>query len=651
VPDEDLNLPEYDECKIELRGAEGGYVTTVTLSRERSFASDQPIPVDLDTLNQFMGMSSDPLGYGQLLYDTFLAGRPREGLTAALNEAQAGKRHLRIQLDIPPDAKTLHTLTWEWLYSPGTDAAFAASPEVSLSRFMRIDKPLGEPVETRPLKILVVISNPANLSDYNLPALDPNVERQNIEAALIKVQGQVKCEFLEGYATLGNIRNQLEQGQFHVLHVLSHGYMKQQKGYLLLQDQEGRGAPVDENIFDDLFLGQHNIRLVVLAACLSAARSQTNAFVGLGPRLVEKGIPAVVAMQRRVEVSAAQLFTEHFYQHLSQYGVVDAAVNEARYRLYLDPARRASGDWGIPVLFMRTDKGELFYPAPVDVAARIPPSYRDRFEWVLREFVNREDHRLMFQRMIQRDEEERILFSHGLSGMGKTTLLKWCEAWCLQEGLPWGEVDFLETKPWDYALVLSALADGLAAWLPASQGGAPGADSFAEFKTLVTQTAGSGDKRATDPNVRLTVTLTFLRALAGLPSDRPIALFIDAMHALDKAPDLREWLWGELFASFQNKTLALGHVTLVAADRQGPPPDPDHRWYHTLSAMPLKPLTREDFIQYARRRGFRKEEEDELGRYYDAMVAMHEEMSGADNPITPRILSGTLDRLARQWHK
>jgi hypothetical protein len=354
----------------------------------------------------------------------------------------------------------------------------------------------------------------------------------------------------------------------------------------------------------------------------------------------------VVAMQRRVEVAAAQLFTEQFYQHLSQYGVVDAAVNHARYRLYLDTARRVSGDWGIPVLFMRTEKGELFYPAPVDLAARIPPSYRDRFEWVLREFVNREDHRLMFQRMIRRDEEDRILFVHGLSGMGKTTLLKWCEASCLQESIAWAEVDFLETRPWDYALVLSTLAEGVSAWLPASEG-----DIFAEFKTLAAQTASSGDKRATDPNARLTVTLTFLRALASLPGDRPIVLFIDAMHALDKAPDIRDWLWGELFTGFQNKALTLGHVMLVAADRQGPLPDPDHRWYHILSAMPLKPLTRDDFIQYTRRRGFRKEEEDELGRYYDAMVAMHEEMSGADNPITPRILSGTLDRLARQWHK
>ena len=648
VPDDDLNLPEYDECKIELRATEGGYLATVTLSGERSFANDQPVAFDMDTLNQFMSMSADPLGYGQLLFDTFLAGRPREGLASAVNEARAKRKRLRLRLDIPPDARTLHTLMWEWLYDPAADTAFAASPEVSLSRFMRIDRPLGQPLETRPLKILVVISNPTDLSTFNLPSLDVGLERQNIEAALMPVQGQVQCEFLQGRATLDNIRDQLERGQIHVLHILSHGYVKQQKSFLLLEDKNGLGVPVDESIFDDLFLGQRNVRLVVLAACLSAARSQTNAFVGLGPRLVEKGIPAVVAMQRRIEVVATQAFVEQLYRHLSQHGVVDAAVNAARYRLYLDPARRASGDWGIPVVFMRTEKGELFYPAPVDVTAGIPENYRDRFGWVLREFVNRQDHRVMFQRMVQRDEEERILFVNGLSGMGKTTLLRWCEAWCTQEKMPWGEVDFLEPRPWDYAQVLGSLAGGLTAWLPP---GEAQTDAFARFKGLAAQTAAGGDPRAIDSNARRAATRDFMSVLAGLPHDRPVAIFLDALHALDQAPDLRDWLWQDLLPAFLDKALPLSHVALVVADRAAPPPDPDARWYHTLCAMPLKPLTHDDFIDYARRRGFRKEEEEELGRYYDIMASTLEAEHGDSDTLTPRMLSKTLDSLDKKWHR
>jgi len=357
----------------------------------------------------------------------------------------------------------------------------------------------------------------------------------------------------------------------------------------------------------------------------------------------------VLAMQRRVEVAAAQAFVEHFYQHLSQYGVVDAAVNQARFQLYLDPTRRASGDWGIPVLFMRTEQGRLFRAAPVDVTARLPAELKDRFEWVLREFVNRQDQRLMFQHMLKREEEERLLFLHGLPGMGKTTIVQWCEAWCALEHLPWAEVNFLEAKPWDYALVLSQLAEGLTTWLQ-KEGPAEGNDAFAEFKTLVTRTATSGDRRATDPNTRRTVTLAFLRALASLPRTRPIALFIDAWHMLDKAPDIRDWLWSDLLASFQNKSLSLGHVTLVAADRAAPPPDPGGQWDHILRAMSLKALTRDEFIEYAQKRGFDSDEntKEKLGSFYDGVVAAYGAEHGDDSPITPRTLSRALDRLAQQ---
>jgi hypothetical protein len=267
---------------------------------------------------------------------------------------------------------------------------------------------------------------------------------------------------------------------------------------------------------------------------------------------------------------------------------------------------------------------------------------------VLREFVNRQDHRVMFQRMVRRDEEERILFVNGLSGMGKTTLLRWCEAWCTQQKMPWGEVDFLEPRPWDYAHVLGELASGLTAWLLP---GEAQTDVFTRFKGLAAQTAAGGDPRAIDSNARRAATHDFMSALAGLPHDRPVAIFLDALHALDQAPDLRDWLWQDLLPAFLDKALTLSHVALVMADRAAPPPDPDARWYHTLCAMPLKPLTHDDFIDYARRRGFRKEEEEELGRYYDIMASTLEAEHGDSDTLTPRMLSKTLDSLDKKWHK
>jgi hypothetical protein len=54
--------------------------------------------------------------------------------------------------------------------------------------------------------------------------------------------------------------------------------------------------------------------------------------VGIGPRLVQLGVPAVIAMQDYVAMDDARLFAAAFYRSLVQNGLVDAAVNERPQR-------------------------------------------------------------------------------------------------------------------------------------------------------------------------------------------------------------------------------------------------------------------------------------------------------------------------------
>jgi hypothetical protein len=84
------------------------------------------------------------------------------------------------------------------------------------------------------------------------------------------------------------------------------------------------------------------------------------AFSGLGPKLVQIGVPAVIAMQENVTVLTARQFVGTFYQRLLAHGTVDLAMNEARGTLI------TSGrfDAAVPVLFMRLPDGRLW-----DVAA------------------------------------------------------------------------------------------------------------------------------------------------------------------------------------------------------------------------------------------------------------------------------------------
>ena len=97
-------------------------------------------------------------------------------------------------------------------------------------------------------------------------------------------------------------------------------------------------------------------RLVFLAACQSATRSSADAFLGVGPKLVSVGVPAVVAMQDFVTVETARKFGTVFYTRLLEHGLVDVAVNEARSAL-LTAGRP---DAAVPVLFMRLKSGRLW---------------------------------------------------------------------------------------------------------------------------------------------------------------------------------------------------------------------------------------------------------------------------------------------------
>ncbi|MBS1202505.1 MAG: heat repeat-containing lyase, partial [Chromatiaceae bacterium] len=158
--------------------------------------------------------------------------------------------------------------------------------------------------------------------------------------------------------------------EFHVVHLIAHGSIRAGAAggpgttRLLLEGPDG--AP--DLVTDDELVSRWGAatplpRLVYLAACESAARgdSATQAFVGLGPKLVAAGVPAVVAMQDPVPMDASSALTRRFFGSLLLHGVVDQALNEARWLLF----ERRSLDWSIPVLYMRLEQGWLFDPDPL----------------------------------------------------------------------------------------------------------------------------------------------------------------------------------------------------------------------------------------------------------------------------------------------
>ena len=223
------------------------------------------------------------------------------------------------------------------------------------------------------------------------------IERAELEA-LVKGVGRLELiEKLEGNnlldgrsepVTLEALEKRLETASleedrpFHALHLLCHSFVgADNKSYVVLErGDSGQAAVVPEDLFAERigrFLDpidrrghqQPGLRLIVLASCFTAKPTQGSSLGGVARRLVEEGVPAVIAMQHDFQYEAAQYFSQRLYAHLAYHGEIDRAVNAARRELWdhrrrgqrdLDPKSLRPDKWGVPVLFMRLTDGRLF---------------------------------------------------------------------------------------------------------------------------------------------------------------------------------------------------------------------------------------------------------------------------------------------------
>lgn len=376
--------------EIRIRGFDAGrnaYPVEAKLNPGGHF--DGELQLDLATL---LEEEFQPQAYGNTLSDALFTGAIRDaykvatGLAAGISDEQ-----LRVRLWIDNDATELnYQVAWERLYneSASNPSPLATSAKTPFSRYISLDVADPEPADERPLRILLAISNPDSLPE-SLKEVQVERELAGLCQTLgdLSRENQVAVTVLPGHTELsGALRQQLEEAGFiiepgettltniirylqgkHVLHFLGHGRFQEDKGSggrasLYLEKSGGGWQPVsDEIIVKQLGNLIPAPRLVFLAACESAKGAGQGPFTGLGPKLVQAGVPAVIAMREQVEMDAAHELTKDFYRRLLDHGEVDRALNEARNLLLALP----SGDWSIPVLYMRLSDGRLLKkPAP-----------------------------------------------------------------------------------------------------------------------------------------------------------------------------------------------------------------------------------------------------------------------------------------------
>ncbi len=125
-------------------------------------------------------------------------------------------------------------------------------------------------------------------------------------------------------------------------------------------------------------------RLVVLNSCRGAVGDRLNVFASTAAKLLDRGIPAVVAMQYAITDPGAIAFSSHIYSALAQGSPLDAAMSEARFLMRRETR---SLEWATPVLYLRSADGVIFDVA--EPAATIPgrTTYPHAVAWRLARIV------------------------------------------------------------------------------------------------------------------------------------------------------------------------------------------------------------------------------------------------------------------------
>jgi tetratricopeptide (TPR) repeat protein len=362
---------ETFELLIGSRTADGYPVTVLeSLSGDASAFSllapeDPGLRQALDALETRRTDSALLQQLGQHLFQELFVGDVESRYRTSLGIARSQDRGLRIRLRI--EAPELAALPWEYLYDPAEDAFLAISAQTALVRYVPMG---GQPRALQvspPLRVQVVISNPTDVEP-----LDVDKERQTIQDALQRwiELGVIELQIVD-QATVPRVAEALRSFRPHVFHFVGHGAFIDDQAYLILEHEDGTAATIDDTTFRELFTGIDDTRIAVLNACETATTSSVLPLVGLAPRLLQRQLSGVVAMQFPVTDRAALIFTREFYRSLALGQAMETAVAESRRAIFVELGKEGP-DWGAPVLFLRTEGGQLWQvDIPEDVAKKV----------------------------------------------------------------------------------------------------------------------------------------------------------------------------------------------------------------------------------------------------------------------------------------
>jgi hypothetical protein len=313
---------------------------------------------------------------GEHLYQLLFRGELRSELNQQLKELQSGMVDLlRVELEFQGRAEWMTGLPWEYLHPPrdqeeravaGGQFLATLATQLFLNRQLSIDSNIVRDLSTTaPVKVLFVSASPRSTQETELP----EVNYEPILDALKRLGNRIKLkQLIEGRpgenwdgpeVTREQFKKLVRDFKPNIIHFVGHG-QRLGGGQLAFMSSSGEPDWVEDTKFANWAAASPDLKLVFLQACESALPDPYVGVSGVARQIATLGIPAVVAMQYKIEQGVANSFATGFYDALANGEPVDVAVKAGRELISDLPGERTENlSFGLPVLYLRSYDGMI----------------------------------------------------------------------------------------------------------------------------------------------------------------------------------------------------------------------------------------------------------------------------------------------------
>ncbi len=284
--------------------------------------------------------------FGWKLFNAVFVGELNTALSNSLADARQQKRWLRLRLNFAqtPD---LADLPWEYLYYPTFNSYLALLTEAILLRQSQ-EENFAPPALKPPLRGLAIISPQAESDWQNLNAKLQNLQLGNF----------LQLDYLPA-ANLGQLKQQLEAKQYHLLHFIGPATFDETSGEacLLLLDRAGESQAVNSSQLLALFNRQPALRLVLLQASREMPLTRTDPLGEIAQSLTGQGFAAALNLPYPGNPAVTNTFLLSLYENLLQTTPLDEALSLSQTALF---HQGYDIEWGTFRLYLGIPDGRVF---------------------------------------------------------------------------------------------------------------------------------------------------------------------------------------------------------------------------------------------------------------------------------------------------